>query len=132
MKRKRRFSVKKNLLPALLAAAMVFANVSGDLGAVMAAQTETIEFDIQGADLVSAIREAVESGSPVTKDDLDFTDGAVDRYESLFFGSGKVYEVYPLLDGGDPDGDVRIFVRVPEDADETYELTGDEDRKSVG
>ena len=127
MKRKRRFSVKKNLLPALLAAAMVFANISGDLSAVWAAQAETVEFEIWGSDLANAVREAVESGSPVTRDDLDFTDGATDRFESLFFDTGKVYEVYPSVDGGDPEGDVRIFVRLPEDADDTYELTGDEE-----
>lgn len=127
MKKKRGFSIKRNLLPALLAAAMVFTNVSGDLSAVWAAQTETVEFEIQGSDLVDSVREAIENSLPVTEDDLDFTDGAVDKFESIFLDTGKVYEVYPSLDGGTPDGDVRFFVRLPEDADDTYELTGDEE-----
>ena len=129
MEGKRRFSVKRSLLSALLAAAMVITNVSGELSAVWAAQTETVEFEIQGSDLADEIREAVESGSPVTEDDLNFTEGAVDKFENLFFDTGKIYEVYPPLEGGDPygDGDVRFFVRLPEDADDTYELTGDEE-----
>ena len=59
-------------------------------------ETES-DFEIYGADLVEAINDAVETQSPVTADDLNFTNGAIEKFDALFFGEGKVYEVIPAV-----------------------------------
>ena len=63
----------------------------------------------------------------MTADDLNFTNGAIEKFDALFFGEGKVYEVFPPVEGGDMDAEVRVFVRLPEDADDMYMVTGDEE-----
>ena len=111
----------------MLAFAMIFTSVGTDLNVAYAAEGNRVDFEIYGADLVEAINDAVETQSPVTADDLNFTNGAIEKFDALFFGEGKVYEVFPPVEGGDMDAEVRVFVRLPEDADDMYMVTGDEE-----
>ncbi|MGN0372639.1 MAG: doubled motif LPXTG anchor domain-containing protein, partial [Enterocloster sp.] len=123
-----RLSAPKRLVSFLLAAAMVFTNVSADLSSVQAAQGERVDFEVYGSDLVKAIDDAVMNGTEVTADDLDFTNGKnIDKFENLFFGDGRVYEVWPEIEGATMETDLRVFVRLPEDANDMYMVTGDEE-----
>ena len=63
----------------------------------------------------------------VSQDSLDFTDGATEKFEALFFGDGKVYEVYPDIQGDSMEAELRVFVKLPADADDTYMVTGEEE-----
>ena len=121
------YSAQKRFLAFVLTLAMIFTSVGTDLNVSYAAQGNKVDFEIYGSDLVNAINEAVESDNVVKPDSLEFTNGAIDKFETLFYGEGKVYEVYPQIDGGDMDAELRVFVRLPEDADDMYMVTGDEE-----
>ena len=121
------YSAQKRFLAFVLTLAMIFTSVGTDLNVSYAAQGNKVDFEIYGSDLVNAINEAVESDNVVKPDSLEFTNGAIDKFETLFYGEGKVYEVYPQIDGGDMDAELRVFVRLPEDADDMYMATGDEE-----
>ena len=121
------YSAQKRFLAFVLTLAMIFTSVGTDLNVSYAAQGNKVDFEIYGSDLVNAINEAVESDNVVKPDSLEFTNGAIDKFETLFYGEGKVYEVYPQIDGGDLDAELRVFVRLPEDADDMYMVTGDEE-----
>ena len=121
----KRYNTQKRFLALMLAFAMIFTSVGTDLNVAYAAEGNRVDFEIYGADLVEAINDAVETQSPVTADDLNFTNGAIEKFDALFFGEGKVYEVFPPVEGGDMDAEVRVFVRLPEDADDMYMVTGD-------
>ena len=123
----KRYNTQKRFLALMLAFAMIFTSVGTDLNVAYAAEGNRVDFEIYGADLVEAINDAVETQSPVTADDLNFTNGAIEKFDALFFGEGKVYEVFPAVEGGDMDAEVRVFVRLPEDADDMYMVTGDEE-----
>ena len=123
----KRYNTQKRFLALMLAFAMIFTSVGADLNVAYAAEGNRVDFEIYGADLVEAINDAVETQSPVTADDLNFTNGAIEKFDALFFGEGKVYEVFPAVEGGDMDAEVRVFVRLPEDADDMYMVTGDEE-----
>ena len=82
---------------------------------------------LAAADLVDAIRQAIEDENVVSQDSLDFTDGATEKFEALFFGDGKVYEVYPDIQGDSMEAELRVFVKLPADADDTYMVTGEEE-----
>ena len=123
----KRYNTPKRFLALMLAFAMIFTSVGTDLNVAYAAEGNRVDFEIYGADLVEAINDAVETQSPVTADDLNFTNGAIEKFDALFFGEGKVYEVFPPVEGGDMDAGVRVFVRLPEDADDMYMVTGDEE-----
>ena len=111
----------------MMTALMVFTTIGPDLSVAFAASEADVVFELDGADLVQSVEDAVAEGNEVTKEDVNFTDGDVDRYEELFFGEGKLYEAYPELNAGGSDADLRVFVRLPEDADESYIVTGDEE-----
>ena len=122
------YSARKRLLAFLLAAAMILSNVGSNLNVVFAGTSEPVVFELAGSEMVHAIEEAIAGGSEVTREDLDFTNGKVEQFEKLFFGEGKLYEVYPDIDGGGGiDSELRIFVRLPKDADDMYMVTGDEE-----
>ena len=122
------YSARKRLLAFLLAAAMILSNVGSNLNVVFAGTSEPVVFELAGSELVRAIEEAIAGGSEVTREDIDFTNGKVEQFEKLFFGEGKLYEAYPEIDGGGGiDSELRIFVRLPKDADDMYMVTGDEE-----
>lgn len=121
------YNAQKRFLAFVLTLAMIFTSVGTDLNVSYAAQGNKVDFEIYGSDLVNAINEAVESDNVVKPDSLEFTNGAIDKFETLFYGEGKIYEVYPQIDGGDMDAELRVFVRLPEDADDMYMVTGDEE-----
>ncbi len=121
------YSAQKRFLAFVLTFAMLFTSVGTDLNVSYAAQGNKVDFEIYGSELVDAINQAVESDNVVTPDSLEFTNGAIDKFETLFYGEGKVYEVYPQIDGGDMDAELRVFVRLPEEADDMYMVTGDEE-----
>ena len=126
--RKRKFFSRKRLTSFLLAAAMVCTNIGSDLSTAYAAGSSTdVSFEMRGSDLVTAIEDAIATENVVTPDDLNFTNGKVDDFEGFLFGEGKLYEAYPEMEGGDVDADMRVFVRLPEDADDMYAVTGDEE-----
>ena len=120
-------SLQKRFLAFMLAFAMIFTNVGTDLHVSFAASGNRVDFTIGGADLVDAIRQAIEDENVVSQDSLDFTDGATEKFEALFFGDGKVYEVYPDIQGDSMEAELRVFVKLPADADDTYMVTGEEE-----
>ena len=122
------YSIQKRFLAFLLAAAMILTNVGADMNTIFAASSsEPVTFSMSGSQLVKAIDEAIANGEEVTAEDLDFTNGKIDEFEKLFFGEGKIYEAYPESEGGSIDAELRVFVRLPEDADNMYMVTGDEE-----
>ena len=126
--RKHKLFSPKRLTSFLLAAAMVCTNIGSDLSTAYAAGSSTdVSFEMRGSDLVTAIEDAISSENVVTPDDLNFTNGKVEDFEGFLFGEGKLYEAYPEMEGGDVDADMRVFVRLPEDADDMYAVTGDEE-----
>ena len=129
MLKKSVYNMRKRLVAFALAAAMVCTNVGADLNAAYAAtsSSESVTFEMTGSQLVTAIEEAIENGNVISPGDLDFTNGDIAKFESLFYGEGKVLEVYPDPDGGSMDAELRVFVRLPEDADDMYMVTGDEE-----
>ena len=129
MLKKSVYNMRKRLVAFALAAAMVCTNVGADLNAAYGAtsSSESVTFEMTGSQLVTAIEEAIENGNVISPGDLDFTNGDIAKFESLFYGEGKVLEVYPDPDGGSMDAELRVFVRLPEDADDMYMVTGDEE-----
>ena len=129
MLKKSVYNMRKRLVAFALAAAMVCTNVGADLNAAYAAtsSSESVTFEMTGSQLVAAIEEAIENGNVISPGDLDFTNGDIAKFESLFYGEGKVLEVFPDPDGGSMDAELRVFVRLPEDADDMYMVTGDEE-----
>ena len=122
------YSAQKRLLAFVLAAAMILTNVGADMNTALAAtSSESVTFSMSGSQLVKAIDEAIADGNEVTAGDLDFTNGKIAEFEKLFFGEGKIYEAFPDPDGGSMDAELRVFVRLPEDADDMYMVTGDEE-----
>ena len=121
------YSLQKRFLAFMLAFAMIFTSVGTDLQVSFAASGNQVDFTIGGSDLVDAIRQAIENDSPVSEDSLDFTDGAVEKFDALFFGDGKVYEVYPDIQGDSMEAELRVFVKLPADADDMYMVTGEEE-----
>lgn len=129
MLKKSVYNMRKRLVAFALAAAMVCTNVGADLNAAYAAtsSSESVTFEMTGSQLVTAIEEAIENGNVISPGALDFTNGDIAKFESLFYGEGKVLEVFPDPDGGSMDAELRVFVRLPEDADDMYMVTGDEE-----
>ena len=122
------YSAKKRLAAWVLAAAMICTNVGTDLSVAYAAESsETVTFEMYGSDLVTAIEDAIASDHAVSPGDLDFTNGDIGEFENLFFGEGKVLEAYPAVENESIDAEVRVFVRLPEDADNAYMVTGEEE-----
>lgn len=91
------YNAQKRFLAFVLTLAMIFTSVGTDLNVSYAAQGNKVDFEIYGSDLVNAINEAVESDNVVKPDSLEFTNGAIDKFETLFYGEGKIYEVYPQI-----------------------------------
>lgn len=117
----------KRLVAFALAAAMVCTNVGADLNAAYAAtsSSESVTFEMTGSQLVTAIEEAIENGNVISPGDLDLP---METLLNLRVCSGeKVLEVFPDPDGGSMDAELRVFVRLPEDTDDMYMVTGDEE-----
>lgn len=125
--KRRPFNARKRFLAFLMAMVMTFSNIGTNVNVAYADSAERVVFSMRGTDLVSAVDEAVMNGSIVTSEDLDFTNGKIEKFDTLFFSEGKVYEIYPEYDGGGMDAELRMFVRLPEDADDMYMVTGDEE-----
>ena len=107
---------------------MITTNIGTDLTTAYAAETSgSVVFEMSGAGLVTAIEEAIAAGNPLQEGDIDFTNGKTEQFEALFYGEGNVYEIYPEYDGGDMDAELRVFVRLPDDTDDMYMVTGDEE-----
>ena len=122
------YDLQKRWLAFLLAAAMVLTNAGTGINTVYAADSaETVAFTMDGTKLLNAVRESIVSDSQVSVSDLDFTNGKVAEFESMFFGEGKLMEVFPEPEGGSVDVELRVFIRVPEDADDMYMVTGAEE-----
>ena len=121
-------SVQRRFLAFVLAAAMTITNVGVNVNTAYAASSsESVTFSMSGSQLVQAIEDAIANGNEVTADDLDFTNGKIAEFEELLFGEGKIYEAFPEPEGGSMDAELRVFVRLPEDADDMYMVTGDEE-----
>ena len=121
-------SVQRRFLAFVLAAAMIFTNVGVNVNTAYAASSsESVTFSMSGSQLVKAIEDAIANGSEVTADDLDFTNGKIAEFEELLFGEGRIYEAFPEPEGGSMDAELRVFVRLPEGADDMYMVTGDEE-----
>lgn len=125
--KRRPFNAKKRFLALLMAMVMTFSNLGTNVNVAYADSAERVVFSMRGTDLVAAVEEAIVNGSIVTSESLDFTNGKIEKFEALFFAEGKIYEIYPEYSGGGMDADLRLFVRLPEDADDMYMVTGDEE-----
>ena len=124
---KKPYGLCKRFLAAMIAAVMVTTNIGTDLTTAYAAESsDSVTFEMSGSGLVTAIEEAIAAGSPLQEGNIDFTNGKTEQFEALFYGEGNIYEIYPEYDGGDMDAELRVFVRLPEDADDMYMVTGDE------
>lgn len=122
------YNVQRRILALVLTAAMILTNVGVDMNTAFAAgSSESVTFSMSGSQLVNAIEEAIANGSEVTADDFDFTNGKIAEFEELLFGEGKIYEAFPEPDGSSMDAELRVFVRLPIDADDMYMVTGDEE-----
>ena len=122
------YSIQKRFLAFLLAAAMILTNIGADINTVFAASSsEAVVFSMSGSELVDAIEEAIANENEVKAEDLDFTNGKIAEFKKLFWGKGKIYEVFPDLEGNGIDAELRVFVRLPENADDMYAVTGDEE-----
>lgn len=120
-------TLKKRFLSFTLAAAMVVTNLVTDVNTAYASTGNQVDFEMTGADLAAAIDQAIQDRVEITPEDLDFTNGNIEKFETVFFGDGNVYEAFPNLESSGMDADLRVFVRLPEDADDMYMVTGDED-----
>ena len=121
-------SVQRRFLAFVLAAAMIFTNVGVNVNTAYAASSsESVTFSMSGSQLVKAIEDAIANGNEVTADDFDFTNGKIAEFEELLFGEGRIYEAFPEPEGGSMDAELRVFVRLPEGADDMYMVTGDEE-----
>lgn len=117
----------KRLFSVILTSAMVFTNVGTALNTVYASDADTVEFTIDSSQLLTSVEDAITDNQEITAADMDFTNGKIDEFEDYFFGDGKLLEAFPETEGGSMDAELRVFIRVPEDADETYMVTGSED-----
>ena len=107
------YDLQKRWLAFLLAAAMVLTNAGTGINTVYAADSaETVAFTMDGTKLLNAVRESIVSDNQVSVSDLDFTNGKVAEFESMFFGEGKLMEVFPEPEGGSVDVELRVFIRV--------------------
>lgn len=120
-------NITRRLFSVILTAAMVFTNVGVGLNTVYASEADAVEFTMSSSQLLDAVENAVAGNQKVTAVDMDFTNGKIQEFEDYFFGSGKLLEVFPEIEGGSMDAELRVFIRVPENADETYMVTGSED-----
>lgn len=121
-------SIPKRILAFLLTAALILTNAGADMNTVFAAASQqSITFQMNGSALVKSIDDTIAGGKEVTAEDLDFTNGKVAEFNKLLFEKGKLYEIFPDIEGGGMDAELRMFVRLPEDADDMYIVTGDEE-----
>ena len=128
IRKKKLYDLQKRWIAILLAAAMVLTNAGAGMTTVYAADSaDTVVFTMDGIQLLESIQESIASNNEVTIGDLDFTNGKVTDFERLFFGEGKLMEVFPEPEGGSVDAELRVFIRLPEDADDMYMVTGDEE-----
>lgn len=126
--RKRSFFYRqKRLIAFMMAMVMTFTNISANWNVAYAGAAEEVEFEITGSNLLLSLKEAVAGGNVVSEENLDFTNGPVDKFHELFFGSGVVYELFPEITGSGMDAELRVFARLPEEADDAYTVTGDEE-----
>ena len=75
---------------------------------------------------MDAIRQAIEDENVVSQDSLDFTDGATEKFEALFFETER-YTKSIRHPGDSMEAELRVFVKLPADADDTYMVTGEEE-----
>ncbi len=133
MEKQRRlhYKIRQRVSALVLSVLMVLSNIGFSLATVYGAENSSdITFLVAGSELVRSVQDAVSEGQEVQPEDIGFTNGKVERFQNLFFGSGRLYEVYPEFeeDGG-RDAELRIFVRLTEEDLEkgTESITGDEE-----
>lgn len=132
---------KKAAFCLLLAVALITVNVGGQLKAAMAADYYDLKiFELESRAVYIAIQEAIDNGERIASGDIEFTNGKIGAYRALFYGENvkkeehltytgqeetDIVEFHPQYEG-DMDGEVRFFVRLPEEADSDYRVTGEE------
>ena len=67
------------------------------------------------------------SGNVGVAEALNMTSGGIGECVAVCFGDGMLDAAYPEMDGGDVETELRVFVRLPESADDMYAVTGDEE-----
>lgn len=94
-----------------------------------ASAAQKADFVIQGYSLTAALKYSILNDVLAEEEDLNITDGNVEGASQFLFDEGKLYELQLYLDVDENTEDrmVRVFARLPEDADQDYELTGEED-----
>ncbi|MGN0484361.1 MAG: hypothetical protein ACI4HI_12505 [Lachnospiraceae bacterium] len=122
-----RQGAKRRLLAVFLTVTMLAVNIVFNPGTALSNTPEKIIFEVAGYDLAEAIREAIQDGSEIEQDDLIMSDGDMEHFYQAMEGEGRIFEAYPEIKQGDERVEMRIFVRLPSDVDEDYELTGKEE-----
>lgn len=94
-----------------------------------ASAAQKADFVIQGYSLTAALKYSILNDVLAEEEDLNLTDGNVEGASQFLFGEGKLYELQLYLDVDENTEDrmVRVFARLPEDADQDYVLSGEED-----
>ena len=69
-RKKHRIIVPKRLVAFMMTALMVFTTIGPDLSVAFAASEADVVFELDGADLVQSVEDAVAEGNEVTKEDV--------------------------------------------------------------
>ncbi|WP_333645860.1 doubled motif LPXTG anchor domain-containing protein [Lacrimispora sp.] len=119
----------KQMISLLLSVVLVITNLGTSAGAVHEADNNLVNFTISEDDLTAAIEEVIEQGGvPVSTEYFNFTDGEIDKYNTLFSDREEeaVYEFEASFESSDAEVQLHSFIRLPENLDEGYSLTGNE------
>lgn len=119
----------------VLTAVMIIGNMATSVNTVLAATpAPREEFQIRAKDIQKAAEKALDKGEAISKEILisGKDENVVKEYEKLFAADGKLYELNLTKETGTVKGvdgvDLRVFMRLPEDADpKTHVLNGEEE-----
>ena len=125
------YNLRQRLSAIILAMLMALFNIGFNLITMYGIENnDDITFSVYGTELVRSMQEAVSKGNKVRPENIEFTNGKIEEFQTLFFKNGNLYEVYPEFeeDGG-LNAELRIFVHLTEEDLEngTKLITGDEE-----
>lgn len=120
----------KRYLAALMIVAMVFANVGPGVWAALSGTEKEVLFEIEATDLIGEIEEAAAGRLEMGDVEYESIDGEAGMFWETFVEGGGVYELNPEIRGGRDGVGLRLFVRLPdlaEELEESYRVTGEEE-----
>lgn len=120
----------KRYLAALMIVAMIFANVGPGVWAAVSGTEKEVLFEIEATDLIEEIEEAAVGRLEMGDVEYESIDGEAGMFWQTFVEGGGVYELNPEIRGGRDGVGLRLFVRLPdlaEEPEESYRVTGEEE-----